>query len=207
MEELSTVTVNCKNICKIFTQNKLTEFFIVFCCIFQIFRKIFCKIRKLSYMNFYRNLVTWTVWSIALSRKFDKALWNSLSMKLENVKSLLSFYFGKNFSWYICFRFFIVNVFVVKDKLYFTVMVLLRLQGVSCMVFNKITFWHNISSNIPVNVTISCEILIKNLKSDQILGNLFIKENTNRRVDENSNEDWVFVHLSAHFSVYISVIF
>ena len=37
-------------------------FFIVLCCIFQIFRKIFCRIKKLSCMDFYRNLVTWSGW-------------------------------------------------------------------------------------------------------------------------------------------------
>ena len=39
-------------------------FSIVFCNILQIFRKIFCKIKKLSYMDFYRNLVTWSCWSM-----------------------------------------------------------------------------------------------------------------------------------------------
>ena len=33
---------------------------IVFYCIFKIFRKIFCKIKKLSYTKFYRNLVRWS---------------------------------------------------------------------------------------------------------------------------------------------------
>ena len=38
----------------------------VFCCIFQISRKTFRRIRKLSYTNFYRDLVTWSGWSMAL---------------------------------------------------------------------------------------------------------------------------------------------
>ena len=42
-------------------------FFILFCCIFQIFWKIFYKIKKLSFMVFYRNLVTWCGWSTALN--------------------------------------------------------------------------------------------------------------------------------------------
>ena len=42
-------------------------FFIVFSCIFQISRKIFCKIKKLSYTGFYRNLVTRSDRSMALN--------------------------------------------------------------------------------------------------------------------------------------------
>ena len=42
-------------------------FFIGFYCIFQISKKIFCKIKKLSYTNFYRNLITWFTWSMALN--------------------------------------------------------------------------------------------------------------------------------------------
>ena len=45
---------------------KLKDFFIVFCCIFQNFIKIFCKMKMLSHMDFYRNLVTWSGWSMAL---------------------------------------------------------------------------------------------------------------------------------------------
>ena len=41
-------------------------FFFVLSCIFHISRKTFCKIKKLSYTNFYRNLVTWYGWSMAL---------------------------------------------------------------------------------------------------------------------------------------------
>ena len=41
-------------------------FFIVFCWIFQLVKKIFCKTKKLSYMNFYRNSVTWFRWSMTL---------------------------------------------------------------------------------------------------------------------------------------------
>ena len=41
-------------------------FFVVLCCIFQISKKTFCKIKKLPYMYFYRNLVTWSDWSIAV---------------------------------------------------------------------------------------------------------------------------------------------
>ena len=43
-------------------------FFIVFCYIFQISRKTFCKIKQLSYTNFYRHLVTWSGWSMALKK-------------------------------------------------------------------------------------------------------------------------------------------
>ena len=50
--------------------------FIVFCCIFQIFRKIFCKIKKLSYTNFYRNLVTWSGLFMALRNTFLS--WHSI---------------------------------------------------------------------------------------------------------------------------------
>ena len=34
-------------------------FSIVFCSIFPSFRKIFCKIKTLSFTSFYRNIVTW----------------------------------------------------------------------------------------------------------------------------------------------------
>ena len=37
-----------------------------FCCIFQISRKTICKIRKLSYTNFYKNSVAWSGWSMTL---------------------------------------------------------------------------------------------------------------------------------------------
>ena len=47
MEDLSTIiTANSKNICKIFTQTKLI-FICVFCCISQILKKIFCKIKDI----------------------------------------------------------------------------------------------------------------------------------------------------------------
>ena len=49
-----------------FFQQSWKTFCIVFCVIFQIFKKIFYKITNLSYMNFYRNLVTWSGWSMAL---------------------------------------------------------------------------------------------------------------------------------------------
>ena len=40
--------------------------FTVFCYVYQIFRKIFCKLKKLSYMNeLMYNLVTWLDWSMA----------------------------------------------------------------------------------------------------------------------------------------------
>ena len=42
---------------------------IIFCSIFQIFRKTFCKIRKLPQTNFHRNLVAWSGWSMALIHK------------------------------------------------------------------------------------------------------------------------------------------
>ena len=45
--------------------------FIVFCCTFQIFRKIFCDIKKLSYLNkLMFNLVMWSHWSIPLKYFF-----------------------------------------------------------------------------------------------------------------------------------------
>ena len=44
----------------------MTDFLIVFFCIFQIFRKIFCEMKKLSHINFYRNFVTWSGWSMTL---------------------------------------------------------------------------------------------------------------------------------------------
>ena len=60
-------------------------FSIVFCFIFKISRKIFCKIKELSYTNFYRNLVTWFVWSMALIVKLFakfllKRIWQTFSI-------------------------------------------------------------------------------------------------------------------------------
>ena len=57
-------------------------FLIVFYCIFQIFWKIFSKMKKLSCINFYRNLITWFGWSVALMysyrlcyKHFVKGIW------------------------------------------------------------------------------------------------------------------------------------
>ena len=41
---------------------------IAFCCIFEIFKKTICKLKKLSETNFNRNLVTWCRWSMALNK-------------------------------------------------------------------------------------------------------------------------------------------
>ena len=51
-------------------------FFIVFCCIFQIFRKIFSEIKKLSYTNFYWNLITWFGWSFVHNFLTVYTFWN-----------------------------------------------------------------------------------------------------------------------------------
>ena len=73
----STIIVNCKHFCEIFTQTKLIDDLYLFCCIFQIFRKIIPKIKKLSNMNFYKKLVTWSGWSMAVKKISE--IWITLS--------------------------------------------------------------------------------------------------------------------------------
>ena len=53
---------------QIFTEKKLTDVvYFVFCYVSQILRKIFCKFKKLSYINkLMYNLVMWFDWSMAL---------------------------------------------------------------------------------------------------------------------------------------------
>ena len=65
-KSLSIITVNCKYFVKFSLKWSWQAFFVVFSCIFQIFRNIFSKIKNLSYMNFYRNFVTCSRWSMAL---------------------------------------------------------------------------------------------------------------------------------------------
>ena len=60
-------------------------FFIVFCCIFKIFRKIFHKMKKLFYMNFWRKVVTWSDWSMAWNRPtiiIERHFWKKLFLLL-----------------------------------------------------------------------------------------------------------------------------
>ena len=62
----------------------------------QIFRKIFCKSKKLSYMNeFMFNLVTWSNWTMALITKFISSQINrNKTSSNENVEV---FYFSHSF--------------------------------------------------------------------------------------------------------------
>ena len=58
-------------------------FCIAFCCIFQIPRKIFRKMKKLSCMNFYTNWVTWSGWSMALNVMINKIDIQKCIQKIE----------------------------------------------------------------------------------------------------------------------------
>ena len=55
-------------------------FFIVFYHISQIYRKIFCKIKKLFLMYFYRKMVTWSDWSITLKTSARRLLHSSVPL-------------------------------------------------------------------------------------------------------------------------------
>ena len=63
---------------------KLADFFILFYSIFQIIRKIFCKIKKLSYINFHMDLVTWSVWSMTLWPWAKQVTWQKLYVGIVN---------------------------------------------------------------------------------------------------------------------------
>ena len=76
-DNLSTITVNCKKFCKIFTWTKLTDILYRFCCIFQISRKTFCKIRKLSYTNFLLEF-GYVNWAWRAQQEFLISYWNYL---------------------------------------------------------------------------------------------------------------------------------
>ena len=66
IEYNSSITVKLTNFATFSLKRSWQKIFIVICCFFQIFRKIFFVIKKLSYTKFYRKLVTWCGWSMAI---------------------------------------------------------------------------------------------------------------------------------------------
>ena len=75
--QLTVIVDKSSNFFFILTRNKLRDIVNDFLYISQISRKIFCKMKKLSYMNFYSNLVTWSdclsymVWFFFLVRRMN----------------------------------------------------------------------------------------------------------------------------------------
>ena len=74
----------------------IKNIFILLCCASQIFKKVFYKLKKLSYMNeLMYNLVTWSDWSMALNamriKNFgDPKYWICIFCDLAHFPSLLA---------------------------------------------------------------------------------------------------------------------